>query len=131
MLAKTFLEELFKPQNMHPYSGTKTLFTKLAHSSVMKLNENSMSKLFDLMVMGVKWQIVQTVTPEEIYHVTMTHLEEVGKIIQGTQGEEYVDSAKELFVNMCKNFTGYDYMIIKQQLLSFFQDRHIKVSLFI
>jgi hypothetical protein len=55
MLSKTFLEELFKPQANHPYAATKTLFTKLAHSSVMKLNENSMSKLYDLMVMGVKW----------------------------------------------------------------------------
>lgn len=131
MLAKSFLEELFKPQNMHPYSGTKTLFTKLAHSSVMKLNENSMSKLFDLMVMGVKWQIIQTVTPEEVYHVTITHLDEIQKIVQGTQGEEFVNAARDYFTAMCKNFTGYDYMIIKQQLLSFFQDRHIKVSLFI
>ena len=84
MLSKTFLEELFKPQTMHPYSATKTLFTKLAHSSVMKLNENSMSKLYDLMVMGVKWQLTQTVSPEEIYSITITHLNEVGDIVKGT-----------------------------------------------
>lgn len=84
MLAKSFLEELFKPQTMHPYAATKNLFTKLAHSSVMKLNENSMSKLFDLMVMGVKWHVISTVTPEEVYFVTLTHLEEVFTIIEGT-----------------------------------------------
>jgi len=52
--------------------------------------------------------------------LTIKHLEEVGKIVSGTAGEEYVNSSRDLFVNMCKNFTGYDYMIIKQQLLSFF-----------
>jgi len=98
---------------VHPYAATKTLFTKLAHSSVMKLNENSMSKLYDLMVMGVKWQLIQTVTPEEVYQITLNHLEEVNKIILGSDGEEVVKQARELFVNMCKGFTAYDYMVIK------------------
>ena len=120
MLSKSFLEELFKPQTVHPYAATKTLFTKLAHSSVMKLNENSMSKLFDLMVMGVKYQIIQTVTPEEVYNVTLTHIDEVGRIVEGSPGEEFVNSAREYFVTMCKGFSAYDYMILKQQLLSFF-----------
>lgn len=79
-----------------------------------------MSKLYDLMVMGVKWQLTQTVTPEEIYGITITHLNEVGDIVKGTQGEEYVNAAREYFVSMCKGFTAFDYMLIKQQLLSFF-----------
>lgn len=30
---------------------------QLAHSSIMRLNESSMSKLFDLVTMGVKYQV--------------------------------------------------------------------------
>jgi hypothetical protein len=131
MFNKTFLEELFKPQERHSYSATKHLFTKLAHSSVMKLNENSMSKLFDLMVMGVKFQIVSTTIPEELYHLTLKHLEEVNKLVENTPAEEYITDCRTQFVNMCKGFTAYDFMMIKQNLLSFFQDRHVKVSLFI
>eukprot|EP00343_Euplotes_focardii_P011635 CAMPEP_0205832014 /NCGR_PEP_ID=MMETSP0206-20130828/45764_1 /ASSEMBLY_ACC=CAM_ASM_000279 /TAXON_ID=36767 /ORGANISM="Euplotes focardii, Strain TN1" /LENGTH=354 /DNA_ID=CAMNT_0053137171 /DNA_START=41 /DNA_END=1101 /DNA_ORIENTATION=- len=131
MFNKSFLEELFKPQDRHSYTATKHLFTKLAHSSVMKLNENSMSKLFDLMVMGVKFQIISTTIPEEIYHVTLRHLEEVFVLIEGTSAEEYVHDCKTQLINMCKGFTAYDFTMIKQNLLSFFQDRHVKVSLFI
>eukprot|EP00345_Euplotes_harpa_P017065 CAMPEP_0168345106 /NCGR_PEP_ID=MMETSP0213-20121227/17319_1 /TAXON_ID=151035 /ORGANISM="Euplotes harpa, Strain FSP1.4" /LENGTH=204 /DNA_ID=CAMNT_0008353185 /DNA_START=1 /DNA_END=613 /DNA_ORIENTATION=- len=80
MFNKSFLEELFKPQERHSYTATKHLFTKLAHSSVMKLNENSMSKLFDLMVMGVKFQIISTTIPEELYHVTMKHWQHRGDL---------------------------------------------------
>lgn len=131
MFNKSFLEELFKPQERHSYTATKHLFTKLAHSSVMKLNENSMSKLFDLMVMGVKFQIISTTIPEELYHVTMKHLEELYKLVPGSIAETYIDDCKTLFVNMCKGFTAYDFTMIKQNLLAFFQDRHVKVSLFI
>ncbi len=131
MLSRSFTVELFRPQPMHTYSATKTLFTKLAHSSVMKLNENSMAKLFDLMVMGIKYQFLSTVYPEEIYHVTLTHLEGMKTIIAGTNAEEHVQGCINSFVSMCKDFNAFDFMIIKQQLMSFLQDRHIKVSLFI
>lgn len=131
MFNKAFLEELFKPQERHSYTATKHLFTKLAHSSVMKLNENSMSKLFDLMVMGVKFQIISTTIPEELYHLTLKHLDEVSKLIAGTPSEQYVDDCRSQFVSMCKGFTAFDFTMIKQHLLAFFQDRHVKVSLFI
>mmetsp|Transcript_34670 Transcript_34670/g.34299 ORF Transcript_34670/g.34299 Transcript_34670/m.34299 type:complete len:133 (+) Transcript_34670:20-418(+) len=91
MFNKSFLEELFKPQDRHSYNATKHLFTKLAHSSVMKLNENSMSKLFDLMVMGVKFQIVSTTIPEELYHLTLRHLQEVEDLVTTTSAVEYVE----------------------------------------
>lgn len=131
MFNKSFLDELFKPQERHSYTATKHLFTKLAHSSVMKLNENSMSKLFDLMVMGVKFQIISTTIPEELYHLTMKHLEELYKLVSGSVAETYLDDCKTAFVSMCKGFTAYDFTMIKQNLLAFFQDRHVKVSLFI
>lgn len=100
MFNKAFLEELFKPQQRHSYTATKHLFTKLAHSSVMKLNENSMSKLFDLMVMGVKFQIVSTTIPEELYHLSLKHLEEVNKLVENTPAEEYINDCRTQFVNM-------------------------------
>ena len=55
MLADQFVVELFRPQAMYKMTATKEIFKKLAHSSIMKLNETSMQKLFDLMVMGLKY----------------------------------------------------------------------------
>ena len=56
MLASVFVDELFRPQAMYTMNATKAIFKKLAHSSIMKLNDTSMQKLFDLMVMGLKYQ---------------------------------------------------------------------------
>ena len=33
------------------------MFDKLAHASIMRLNSNSMDKLYDLMTMAVKYQV--------------------------------------------------------------------------
>jgi len=74
MLSKKFVEELFRHQEMYSMTSTKQIFEKLAHSSIIKLNATSMGKLFDLMLMGLKYQIFSVSSPDEIYHVTMTHL---------------------------------------------------------
>jgi hypothetical protein len=56
MLNKQFVSELFRPQTMYSMQSCKLIFQKLAHSSIMKLNETSMQKLFDLMLMAIKYQ---------------------------------------------------------------------------
>ena len=87
MLANKFVEELFRPQPMYTITATKQIFKKLAHSSIMKLNETSMQKLFDLMVMGLKYQMQMTVQPEELYHITMKHLNTMQDLVSGTAAE--------------------------------------------
>lgn len=84
-----FVLELMRNQRPLPVSFLKydwqshrDLFHQLVHTSIMKLNETSMSKLFDLMLMCFKMQVLLTSTPSEIYTVTLNHLKEVMKIIQ-------------------------------------------------
>ena len=60
MLSKKFVEELFRFQEM---TSARQIFEKLAHSFIMKLDATSMNKLFDLMLMGMKYQIFSTTTP--------------------------------------------------------------------
>ena len=54
MYNKMFIEELFRPQDVYSMHSTRQIFDRLAHSSIMRLNESSMDKLFDLMTMGFK-----------------------------------------------------------------------------
>ena len=39
MYSKSFVSELFKPQDMYSNSSTRQIFNKLAHSSIMRINE--------------------------------------------------------------------------------------------
>lgn len=57
----------------------------------MKLNEPSFRKLFDLMIMNVKLQIVSTSSPLELYPLTINHLEGVRKIVSGGESVKCLD----------------------------------------
>ncbi len=80
--------------------STRQIFEKLAHSSIMKLNATSMNKLFDLMLMGMKYQIISTTTPDEIYHVTMTHLTEMARLVKGSPAEVLINDCTSQFKSL-------------------------------
>jgi hypothetical protein len=45
MFSPKFVEELFRPQEVYTNAATRQIFDKLAHTSIMRLNENSMDKV--------------------------------------------------------------------------------------
>ena len=79
----------------------------------MKLNETSMQKLFDLMLMGLKYQTQQSVQPEEIFHLTINHLDLVLKLVEGSEAVNEVQNAKRLLTDLCKRFNAYDYQVVR------------------
>lgn len=42
---ENFMAELFKPHHMYSNMSTRQIFDRLAHSSIMRLNTNSMDKV--------------------------------------------------------------------------------------
>eukprot|EP00397_Hematodinium_sp_SG-2012_P052361 GEMP01061855.1.p1 GENE.GEMP01061855.1~~GEMP01061855.1.p1 ORF type:complete len:321 (+),score=64.70 GEMP01061855.1:45-1007(+) len=84
MFQSKFVAELFEPQEMYSMASTRQIFERLAHSSIMRLNESSMDKLFDLMTMGFKSQLIWLTCPEEILQVCMNHHEvKISLFLQG------------------------------------------------
>ena len=60
MFNRKFIEEIFlKHQSLHNKRILRAMFDKLAHASIMRLNATSMDKLYDLMIMAVKYQVLQ------------------------------------------------------------------------
>ena len=45
MFGKKFVAELFQPREVFSRSGFHTLFSKLAHTSIMRLNTTSMDRV--------------------------------------------------------------------------------------
>jgi len=53
MFNSKFVEELFRPQELYPKKAVKHIFEKLAHSSIMRLNEASMDKVCHFMYLHI------------------------------------------------------------------------------
>ncbi len=65
----------------------------------MKLNETSMSKLFDLMLMCFKAQVVLTSSPAEIFSLTVNHIKELIKLLGTGPAVTNVRNALTIFRN--------------------------------
>mmetsp|Transcript_30397 Transcript_30397/g.66598 ORF Transcript_30397/g.66598 Transcript_30397/m.66598 type:complete len:373 (-) Transcript_30397:192-1310(-) len=127
-----FVEELFKPQEIYSMQSTRQIFDRLAHSSIMRLNESSMDKLFDLMAMGFKFQIMSCCSPKEMVDVTQNHLEALRRLVGATPHlVELIDETLRQMHKAYGNMSLADCNSLRQSLCGFFQDRKVKVSLFL
>ena len=132
MYNPAFIAELFRPQDVYSMQSTRQIFDRLAHSSIMRLNESSMDKLFDLMTMGFKYQMLACSYPQELLHVTLNHLYQLrAKIEDSEPVAALVDDVIGLTNEKYAPMTPFDFAGLKQTLCRFFTDKRVKVSLFL
>ncbi|KAG2431870.1 hypothetical protein HXX76_009363 [Chlamydomonas incerta] len=129
-----YVDKLFAPQDMYTVSQTRKIFDRLAHSSIMRLSESSMDKLFDLMMMGVKYQLLCSTKLEQMMEVTLLHIATVRSIVESLPDKSSAPllGAVEALVTRTYSGMGLGQLhLLRQTLLRFFQDKRVKVSLFL
>ncbi|KAL0478482.1 OSCP1 [Acrasis kona] len=133
MFNQQFVQELVKPQKLYNSESVREIFNKLAHSSIMKLSTASMDKLYDLMLMGFKHAIVECKQPQELLQVTLNHFDSIERLLAGGDAEP-MDCLTHAITSMLEVSTKmgiYDYYLLRHKLACFFQDKNVKVSLFL
>ena len=137
LFEKKMMDEIKKHKQVSKHQEVRQMFEKLAHSSIMRLNPTSMAKLFELMLMSLKLQVLRSRYPEEIYQITLNHLESVRDIVtandekKNSNAPPLVEAAIRDFKETYGKLSKYDYYILKQTLLRFLQGKNVKVSIFI
>ncbi|KAI0208252.1 Protein OSCP1 [Lamellibrachia satsuma] len=147
MFNTRFMEELFKPQEIYSKKAMRTVFDRLAHASIMRLNAASMdkdklpvknrrihvgNKLYDLMTMAFKHQVSLALRPRDILLITLNHMDAIKQFVVDSPGiTTQVDNVYRLFIHHFASLTMGEFMLIRQTLLHFFQDMHIRVSIFL
>ena len=133
---KKFQNELYMHKKPYKHQEVKSIFESFAHSSIMRLNTMSMNKLFELMLMTLKLQILRARYPEEIYQITLNHYLGILEILNSIEFDNkvLVNRIQEEMLNFKQNYSHlspYDYIILKSVILRFLQGRNVKVSIFI
>ncbi|XP_034505273.1 protein OSCP1 isoform X2 [Ailuropoda melanoleuca] len=132
MFNRKFMEELFKPQELYSKKALRTVYDRLAHASIMRLNQASMDKLYDLMTMAFKYQVLLCPRPKDVLLVTFNHLDAIKGFIQDSPAIQH--QVEETFRQLTEVYGGLpagEFQLIRQTLLIFFQDLHIRVSIFL
>ncbi|XP_014279076.1 protein OSCP1 [Halyomorpha halys] len=129
MFNPRFMEELFKPQEIYNKAALKALFHDLAHASIMRLNETSMNKLYDLMTMVFKWQIFSSSHPRELILITLNHLDSMRSLVSCSLILKQLDKAYFMFIKTYGQMTCGELQRVRYSLLNFLQDVRVRVSL--
>ncbi|CAG0887938.1 unnamed protein product [Darwinula stevensoni] len=131
MLEETTMDEYMKPRAPHSKPVLKALFTRLANSSIMKLNENSMNKLYDLMTMVVTYQMSQCTFGTEMLWVTVNHIRGIRECVSLPAVAKVVDQAHHKFIQVYTRKSQWELELIRKNVLNYFQDLKIRVSIFL
>merc|ERR1719204_2885113 len=75
------IESMFKAQPTFESSAVRQLFHRITHSSIMRLNDQSMDKLYDLMLMGLKVQLIRSRDCYELIESTLNRIDHIFGII--------------------------------------------------
>ncbi|CAN7984551.1 unnamed protein product, partial [Ixodes pacificus] len=127
-----FVEELFKPQELYSKKAVRSIFEKLTHASIMRLNAASMDKLYDLMTMVVKYQTFMCSSPGDLLAVTLNHLDAIGSYVATARPvHAQVQNVLGVLLKNYQNLSVGEYQMIRYALLGFFQDLRIRVSVFL
>lgn len=132
MFSPEFIDELFRSKEIYNIASVKQIFDKIAHSSIIRLNSTSMEKLFDLMFMVFKYQLLLCNSPQQILHVVFLHLESIKDITRNNSIiNELIDYVANETVNLYSGFSIYSWYQLKSSLFCFVQDKNVKVSIFL
>ncbi|PNI52293.1 OSCP1 isoform 11 [Pan troglodytes] len=127
MFNRKFMEELFKPQELYSKKALRTVYERLAHASIMKLNQASMDKLYDLMTMAFKYQVLLCPRPKDVLLVTFNHLDTIRGFIRDSPTIlQQVDETFRQLTEIYGGLSAGEFQLIRQTLLIFFQDLHIR-----
>ncbi|XP_028453382.1 protein OSCP1a [Perca flavescens] len=132
MFGKDFMDELLKPQQLYSHRTMKTVLTRLAHASIMRLNPASMDRLYELMVMAFKYQVLLCPRPKDLLLITYNHIDTIREFVKDTPvvGNK-VDETHRKIIETYSSLPEGEFQLLRQTLLIFFQDMHIRVSLFL
>ncbi|KAJ6632881.1 Protein OSCP1 [Pseudolycoriella hygida] len=137
-LTCVLLDPKFLAQFLHPHPDEhlltphqiRLLLSDIACCSLMRLDINSMDKLWDLMVMVFKWQLtISSKDPQSLVDITFRHMDGIGRLIPESRKTMLVDCGKRLMIEFWDEIPDKDSVV--QSVAQFLQPFNVKISILI
>ncbi|XP_015257553.1 PREDICTED: protein OSCP1-like [Cyprinodon variegatus] len=132
MFSKSFMDELLKPQQLYSHRTMKTVLTRLAHASIMRLNPASMDRLYELMIMAFKYQLFLCPRPRDLLLISYNHIDSIREMVRDTPVVlNQVNETHRKIIEVYSGLSEGELQFLRQTLLIFVQEMHVRVSLFL
>ncbi|KYM99518.1 Protein OSCP1 [Cyphomyrmex costatus] len=99
LLNPKILSPIFEESPPIEISQLRTTLESVALSSIMKLDRSSMDKLFDLMIMMVKYQLKVATGPREVILITLNHMDAMRDMVNDVNAQKCVSMVHQMVVN--------------------------------
>lgn len=124
-VSTTFTDELIS------IAQVRIILSDIASCSLMRLDHQSLDKLLDLMLMIFKWQLFLMSNPDDLYHITLRHLNGVGRLFPEQSKIIFIDQANQFFFSHWKELNEDNRYGIVRKLNRFLAPFSIRISLLI
>lgn len=132
MFSKPFMDELLKPQQLYSHRTMKTVLTRLAHTSIMRLNPASMDRLYELTVMAFKYQVFLCPRPKDLLLISYNHIDIIREFVKDTPAVlNQVEETHRKIIEAYSSLSAGEFQLLRHTLLLFCQDLHVRVSFFL
>ncbi|XP_068618046.1 protein OSCP1 [Battus philenor] len=120
-------QELFIPQPVATHSVVKQLLQDISATSIMKLDEYSMNKLWDLMTMIVKWQI-SVAKNQSIFDISRRHLKGISTLMPQFFPKKIIENVLKNIELIQEKISDEVYKCLYHTIILWFSEYHTKIS---
>lgn len=126
LVSKEVMRDIMKPQATFSQSTLKAMITEITQCSAMRLDQNSMAKLWDLITMVFKWQVTMS---HEVIKITLRHLYEIENYVTNPDTHIQLHKVQDLIDNFNKLLTQEEKIVLREETLYWLKQFNIRVSL--
>ncbi|KAM0726362.1 Protein OSCP1 [Formica fusca] len=123
------LSSIFMESPMIGVSHLRTTLENVVLSSIMKLDRSSMDKLFDLMIMMVKYQLKAATGPREVILIILNHIDAIRDMVSDTNAQKCVTLVQEMVVDFYGCLTFEEVWSARESCLKELESYHVRVSI--
>ena len=94
------LSLIFEKSPLMDMTSIRSILESVVLCSIMKLDANSMDKLFDLMTMMFKYQLTAATGPREVVLITLNHTDAMRDMVTNESAHECVSLIHQMIVDV-------------------------------
>lgn len=132
ILNTKILEEILQPQDLHSRDALEVIFENIANATSMRIDSDSMHRMYSIMIMSVKYQLLRAGSPQDMLGLTLNHMDGMREMLTGTsRAHLLLDKAYEIVVTAYSKTSLMEMHMIRATLLGFFQDARERVRKYV
>lgn len=129
LLNPKILSSVFEESQLTEMPFLRSTLECVALSSIMKLDKNSMDKLFDLMIVIVKYQLTVATGPREIILLTLNHIDAMRDMVSNPSAQQCVGLVHQMVIDFYGSLTCDEIWAARSVCLKQLEPYCVKVSI--